>query len=111
MNEKKLPQDISEYKPNENMTYQDENSVLYFTIYALVNMKHKTLPVCYSSGAYLTANMDIIRNTIKIFLKTTYASAQSIRILTKQEFENYLFQHPEIQPEQILNNKKFISPS
>lgn len=107
----KQPQDISAYMANENMAYTDKKGVLYFTVYALVTMKHGTLPVCYTGGAYLTTTMEIVRNTIQIFLKTNYASALQVQLITKAEFDEYLYRHPDIKAEQIVNNKKFIEPA
>lgn len=111
MNDPKLKHDINDYMTNENMVYTDNKGVLYFTIYALVTTKHGTLPVCYNGGAYLTTTMEIIRNTIQIFLKTNYASALQVQLITKQEFDEYLYRHPDTQAEQIVNNKKFIEPA
>ena len=107
----KQPQDISAYMANENMVYTDKKGVLYFTVYALVTMKHGTLPVCYTGGAYLTTTMEIVRNTIQIFLKTNYASALQVQLITKAEFDEYLYRHPDIKAEQIVNNKRFIEPA
>lgn len=111
MNDPKISQDISDYMTNENLSYTDNKGVLYFTIYALVTMKHGTLPVCYTGGAYLTTTMEIVRNTVQIFLKTNYASALQIQLITKAEFDEYLYRHPDTKAEQIVNNKKFIEPA
>ena len=49
--------------------------------------------------------------SIQIFLKTNYASALQVQLITKAEFDEYLYRHPDIKAEQIVNNKKFIEPA
>lgn len=100
---------VQAYMANENLHVKTDNGVVYFTVHALVNQKDGIqIPVMFKSGFYLNADMTVVKNTIVNALKSLYATAESIRLISGDEYSEFCYQHPECKPQTKTNYKKFI---
>lgn len=104
-------EDIEAYMANDDLTVKADGGVIYFTAYARVTDKNgKNLYARFASAASLDADMSIVKNTICNVLKSSYASARDITILTQTQFKEETSELDSEAVERIINATKVIEP-
>lgn len=103
---------VSAYMPNEQVVINDTDAIMYFTVYAQVIRDGVPTFVEFQSGARLTADMAIIRNTIRILLKTMYAPAERITIMSQEQYDAALAAarkaDPDVKISKVVNSSKVM---